>query len=57
MRTKSGAVPEWMNNQIAWLKQKLKEVREDPGYYNLDQFRNPELSSHRPLDLNREWGM
>ncbi|KAJ7864900.1 hypothetical protein B0H13DRAFT_1081849 [Mycena leptocephala] len=57
MQTKSGAVPEWMNNQIAWLKQKLKEVRENPGYYNLDDFRTPELSSLRPLDLNREWGM
>ncbi|KAJ7864903.1 hypothetical protein B0H13DRAFT_1081945 [Mycena leptocephala] len=54
MRTKSGAVPGWMNNQIAWLKQKLKEVREN---HNLDDFRTPELSSLRPLDLNREWGM
>ncbi|KAK6977592.1 Metacaspase type II [Favolaschia claudopus] len=45
-----------VGEQIQALKQRLRAVRQDKGY-DMDAFQNPELSSHRPLDMNRRWGM
>lgn len=41
---------------IAVLKQKLRDPRLRGGY-DMDAVQNPELSSHRPLDMGRMWRM
>ncbi|KAK7001425.1 Metacaspase type II [Favolaschia claudopus] len=43
-----------VGEQIQALKQRLNVVRQDKGY-DMNAFQNPELSSPRPLDMNRSW--
>ncbi|KAJ7154152.1 caspase domain-containing protein [Mycena filopes] len=44
-----------IGEHIAWLKQKLKLSR--PPYFDIDDLQNPQLSSARPLDMDRRWMM
>ncbi|KAF8205474.1 caspase domain-containing protein [Mycena galopus ATCC 62051] len=45
-----------VSKQIAFLKRILRSVRKDDGYA-IDSSQIPELSSPRPLDMNRPWMM
>ncbi|KAJ7801308.1 caspase domain-containing protein [Mycena olivaceomarginata] len=37
-------------------KPKLRAIHQDKGY-DMDDFRNPQIASPRPLDMNRPWNM
>jgi hypothetical protein len=37
-------------------KLKLRAIHQDKGY-DMDDFRNPQIASPRPLNMNRPWDM
>lgn len=37
-------------------KPKLRAIHQDKGY-DMDDFRNPQIASPRPLNMNRPWNM
>ncbi|KAK6996935.1 Metacaspase type II, partial [Favolaschia claudopus] len=53
---KKPALLRTVGEQIQTLKQRLRSVRHDK-WYDMDDFQTLELSSQRPLDMNRAWSM